>query len=303
VIVTWNSARYIGPCLKALPAATRRPYECLVVDNQSGDGTAELVSDHFPDVTLLPAGGNLGFAAANNLALRRCRGRYVALLNPDTEARPGAFDVLMDLLERRPETGAVGPRLLNSDGSVQFSTYQLPRPATLAWEYFLRDLRRPNDPRAGRYAAADYEREREVAGLLGACIVTRRAVLEQIGYLDERYQLYCEEVDWCLRLQRAGWQLWYTPAAEVVHHGGQSTRLAPAASFLELQRSRFKLYSKWYAPTQRLELELITRAGMLYQMSFWTKQWLRGRLSRAEWQDRLALALRVLALRPSGAAW
>jgi GT2 family glycosyltransferase len=127
--------------------------------------------------------------------------------------------------------------------------------------------------------------------------------VDEVGLLDERYVMYCEEVDWCLRLRRAGWEVWYTPAATVVHHGGRSARLAPARTYLELQRSRFKLYSKWWSPGGRLALETITRAGMLYQMTFWLKQWLRGRIDRGQLLDRLRLSARVLALRPSGAPW
>lgn len=303
VVVTWNSAAFIGSCLDALIQSTRRPLECLVVDNASTDGTAEIVRQHYRWVTLLTPGRNLGFTAANNLALGWARGANVLLLNPDCALRPGALDAMVDLFERRPQAGAVGPQLRNSDGSLQFSTYRMPTPATVAWEYFLRDVIRANDPRAGRYARADYACERQVEGLLGACMLVRRAAAEQVGWLDERFVMYCEEVDWCIRLRRADWQLWYTPTAQAVHHGGQSTRLAVASSFLELQRSRFKLYSKWYPRSERVLLEGISRAAMLYQMAFWSKQRQRGRLTDAEWRDRLMLCLRVLALRPSGLPW
>ena len=300
LIVTWNSARFIGPCLAALKANRRLPLECLLVDNASSDDNVKIVRRDYPWVEVLEPGHNLGFAAANNLALRRARGRCLLLLNPDTEVQPGALDALMTLLDRRPAAGAVGARLLNSDGSLQFSTYRLPTAGTLAWEYFLRDLRRPDDPRAGRYAAADYAIERPVEGLLGACLMLRRQAVEQVGLLDERFVMYCEEVDWCIRLRRAGWELWYSPAAQVLHHSGQSAKLASARSFLLLQRSRFRLYSKWYSPWQRLLLESITRAGMLYQLTFWLKQCLRHRLIWNECRERSRLALRVILLPPSG---
>ncbi len=300
VIVTWNSSAFIGRCLDALRAGTGRAFECLVVDNNSGDSTVAIVQGGYPWVQLLTPGRNLGFAAANNLALRQATGAYLLLLNPDTEVRPGAIDKLVDFLEARPDAGAVGPRLLNDDGSTQFSTFLLPRAATIAWEYFLRDLARPNDRRAGRYDVMDYARDRQVEGLLGACFLARRSAASDIGFLDERFWLYCEEVDWCIRLRRAGWQVWYTPAAEVVHSSGQSARLASESSFTALQRSRFKLYSKWYPRRQRVLLETITRAGLLYQAVFWLKQTLRGHLPASECRGRLALTARLLTLRPSG---
>lgn len=300
VIVTWNSAAFIGPCLAALRATTRAAVECFVVDNGSSDATVRIVREQYTWATLLETGRNLGFAAANNLGLRRARGRYLLLLNPDTEIRPGAVDALAALFDRRKEAGAVGAQLLNTNGSVQYSTYRLPTARTLAWEYFLRDLRRPNDRRAGRYTDAEYAIERETEGLLGACLMVRREAIAQVGLLDERYRLYCEEVDWCIRLRRAGWEIWYTPQAQVVHHGGQSARLAPARSALQLQRSRFRLYSRWYSPIQRTLLETITRLGMLYQATFWLKQAARGRLRSEELRERLCLTLRVIAMRPSG---
>lgn len=300
VIVTWNSARFIGPCLAALHANSDRAFECLLVDNASSDDTVLIVERDYPWVMVLQPGRNLGFAAANNLALQRAAGRNFLLLNPDTEVQPGALDALLDLLERRPSAGAAGAMLLNSDGTLQYSTYRLPTAATLAWEYFLRDLRRPNDLRAGRYAAADYAVERPVEGLLGACLLVRREAAEHVGLLDERFVLYCEEADWCIRLRRAGWELWYTPQARVFHHSGQSARLAPARSFLLLQQSRFRLYSKAYPRVQRVLFETITRAGMVYQMTFWLKQFLRGRLAWADCWERLRLSLQVAALRPAG---
>ncbi|HEV7215851.1 MAG TPA: glycosyltransferase family 2 protein, partial [Chloroflexota bacterium] len=281
-------------------AHTRSRYECLLVDNASSDDTVPLVRRDFPWVKILEPGRNLGFAAANNLALQRATGRYLLLLNPDTEMQTEALATLVALLDRRPAAGAAGPRLLNGDGSLQYSTYRLPSVSTVAWEYFLRDLRRPDDPRAGRYGADDYARERQVEGLLGACVMIRREAVQQIGLLDERFIMYCEEVDWCIRLGRAGWQLWYSPAAVVRHHSGQSAKLAAARSFLQLQRSRFRLYSKWYSRSERLLLEGVTRLGMLYQMTFWLKQCLRGRLSWHECRERLALSLRVATLPPSG---
>ena len=303
VIVTWNSERYIGPCLAALAASTQRSFECIVVDNASTDGTVAHVRSAYPWVRLIEAGSNIGFVAANNLALRQATGNFVLLLNPDAELAPGALDVLIDFLYQTPKAGTVAPKLLNSDGTLQYSTFVMPSVGTIAWEYFLRDLVHPNHQRAGRYVAADYDVERQVDGVLGACFLVRKAAIEDIGMFDPRFFMYCEEVDWQERLRRAGWQVWYTPQAEAVHHGGQSAKLAPVASFLELQRSRFKLYSKWYARRQRVALETVTRAGMLYQMVFWTKQALRGRLTRAEWHGRIALSCVVLAMRPSGERW
>jgi hypothetical protein len=303
LIVTWNSARFIGSCLDALATSTRQPITTIVVDSASSDGTAESVRQHYPSVHLIEPGHNLGFVAGNNLALRQVTTPYALLLNPDCELRPGALDTLLAFMQAHPRAATVAPQLRNTDGSLQYSTFVHPTVATVAWEYFLRDNAHPNHVKAGRYTASDYDQERQVGGVLGACFLVRTAALNSVGLLDPRFFMYCEEVDWQMRAQRAGWQVWYTPTAVATHHGGQSTKLAAESTFLELQRSRFKLYAKWYPPAERVALAAVTKAGILYQLGFWTKQLLRHRLTTSQWRGRLVLTLCVLGLRPSGERW
>jgi GT2 family glycosyltransferase len=260
VIVNWNTGPLLSECLESLYAdlplgrvapadKTDRPLrlhaedvEVFVVDNCSSDGSARAAAERFPQVRLIENAANPGFAAANNQALRLACGQYALLLNPDTVLRPGALDGLVDFLERNPRAGAVGPRLLNPDGSLQYSCSPEP---TLRGE-FLRLFHIGGVRTDGYYAMERWEAQpRAVDTLLGACILARRAALEQVGYFDTGYFMYTEEVDLCRKLRQAGWGVHWTPAAEVAHYGGQSTRLAAAEMFLQLYQSKLAYFRKY----------------------------------------------------------
>ncbi len=303
VIVTWNSESLITKCLNTLPRATSQKFECFVVDSASTDSTVARVSQVAPWANLHQFTENVGFVRANNWALQNSCSEFVVLLNPDTVPFPGSFDALIAALERHPEAGIIGPKLLNSDGTLQFSTFADPSLTSIVWEYFLRDLRHPDTPHSGRYSREAYEVERPVDAVVGACLMIKRETLNAIGLLDERYTMYCEEQDWCVRARRLGWEVWYTPTAQVIHYGGQSSQLAISRTFLELQRSRFKLYSKWLPRSKRVTLEFVTRIGLLYQAAFWWKQGMRRHLSSEQWKARLRMTLAAIPLRPSGLPW
>jgi GT2 family glycosyltransferase len=240
-------------CLRSLAGGAA---EVFVVDNASEDGSAEAVRALRPEVTLIANAANEGFARANNQALRLAQGRYVCLLNPDTEVQPGALGRLQAALDRDPQLGIVGPRLLNPDGSLQSAGLRFPSRADLAggaipWG---RPARRPRRRHAARESVAECD------WLLGACMMIRREVLEQVGLLDEAYFMYGEEKDLCYRAKQAGWRVACVPEAEVVHHGGQSADQAPVQSYLAFLDSQFHFLGKFYPPEHR---RLFARANWL----------------------------------------
>ena len=296
VIVSWNTRDLLGQCLRSLDArlgelAPRS--EVIVVDNASTDGTPAAVRLGFPAARLLETGRNLGFAAANNRGLALARGLTICLLNPDTEPRPGALTALVDYLDRHPQVGVVGPRLLNPDGSEQAVGFRFPTLAQVFLDLF---PLRPLGPLAGRLAGSrlngrypDQPRDRPfpIDFPLGACLVVRRAVLEEVGGLDEGYFMYSEEVDWCRRIRAAGWEIACLPAAEVVHHGGRSTGQQPARMFVELHRSRLRYYRRFERPAFVRAAQLITRAGVVKEALLAWRRYRRGELSRAAWRERV----------------
>lgn len=245
VVVSWNSRDVLGRCLRSVRReATAVPggVETVVVDNGSSDGTDDIVTADFPDALLLTNDDNLGFAAACNQGIEAGQGERVMLLNPDTELREGSLAEMLAALDSAPRVGIVGPRLLNADLGLQPSCSRVPTLASEARRLFRLEFLSPGPPATMTGWPTDERREVEV--VQGACMLLRRAMLDEIGLLDEEYFMYSEEVDLCARARRAGWRVLWAPRATVVHLGGQSTRLVPERMFRELYRSKLTLMRK-----------------------------------------------------------
>jgi N-acetylglucosaminyl-diphospho-decaprenol L-rhamnosyltransferase len=247
VIVSWNTRDLLAQCLQSVRGEIevnfdQESVETFVVDNASTDDTVAHLRTHFPWVRVIENQTNLGFAAANNQALARCQGRYVLLLNPDTQVLPGALHELVNFLEQTPTAGAAGARLLNPDGTLQLSCYPEPTLRRELWRLFHLDRLRPY----ALYPVAQWSinQPRPVDTVQGAVLLVRRALLDQVGLLDTAYFIYTEEVDLCTRIRRAGWQINWVPTAVVIHYGGQSTRQVASAMFLKLYQSKLIFFRK-----------------------------------------------------------
>lgn len=249
VIVNWNTRDLLSACLQSLASDSRSrglKVEVLVVDNASGDGSADLLRERFPWVRLFANGTNAGFAEANNQAIRESSGRHVLLLNPDTEVQPGALDALAKFMDQHSEAGAAGARLLNPDGSLQPSCSRTPTLRRELWRLFHLDgLRRYSSYGMESWSTTE---PREVEVAQGAALVVRRDALEQVGLLDEDYFIYTEEVDLCYRLRRGEWRIYWIPTAAVVHHGGQSTMQVAEPMFIRLYESKLIFFRKHRGP-------------------------------------------------------
>ena len=228
IIVSYNTRVMTLECLRVLAGELRGlSAETFVVDNASTDGSAEAIRVEFPDVRLLASARNAGFGAANNLALAQARGRYLLLLNTDAFPRPGAVAALVNFLETHADVGVVGPRLLYQDGSLQQSCFRCTSPFH-AWAENLgltKLLRR--HAALDDYRGWDHAAERDVDFVIGACLLLRRDVYEQVGGFDERFFMYQEEADWEKRIKQAGWRIVFTPTAEAVHLAGASGKEEP----------------------------------------------------------------------------
>lgn len=246
IIVSWNTREELKACLSSLTASrseVQGPVEFVVVDNASSDGSAAMVEAEFPGIKLLQNGSNLGFARANNQAIRQSKGSYLLLLNSDTELLPGALHQLLHFMDSQPHVGAVGPLLLNSDGTIQPSAHPMLTPEREFWRLSFLDHLLPR----ATYRMATWDRQipRQVEVLKGACLLLRREALEAVGLLDDSFFMYTEEVDLCFRLAQAGWQLWWVPGARVVHHGESSSRQAAEEMYIQLYRSKVQFYRKY----------------------------------------------------------
>lgn len=247
IIVNWNTRDLLAQCLQSLYETTSDlNLEVIVVDNASSDGSPEMVRKRFPQVQLIENRENVGFARANNQAIERCGGRYVLLLNSDTQALPGSLDKTVRFMDHHPRAGIAGVRLLDADGIFQASYIPFP---TL-WQEFLmlsglgRLLIRPTFPSCGPQTE---KRAQKIEGYVeGAYLMARRQALDHIGGLDERIFMYAEEVDWCYRFAQAGWEVWYLPDVAIVHYGGQSSTQRQGRMEAELYRSRVYFFRKHY---------------------------------------------------------
>lgn len=234
LIVNWNSVGLLRDCLRSVARyAPAFPIEVVVVDNASYDGCAEMLAAEFPEVIFVQGPTNAGFARANNLAFRSCHGRVLLFLNPDTEVRAGAIERLALFVDRTEDAGAVGCRLLNSDGSVQTSCVQA-YPTLLNQALDSEWLRRlaPRSKLWGMEALYPGSPDPAAVEVVsGACLAVSRGAFEAVGGFASDYFMYAEDLDLCYRLDCTGRTNYYVGDVEVVHHGGQSTASASKSQF------------------------------------------------------------------------
>ena len=307
IIVSYNTRKLLRACLGSVKADLERSGlegEIWVVDNASSDGSAAMVQEHFPEVHLLALEDNTGFAGANNVALReisnatcdcatgapRCVSpRYVLLLNPDTTVQPGALEMLAGFMGDHPDAGVVGAQLRYPDESFQHSAFRFPTLAQVFLDFFPLHYRLINSQLNGRYPRAWYKRGEpfEIDHSLGAAMMVRNEAIERVGLLDERFFMYCEEIDWCWRMKRAGWRVYCVPRAVVIHHEAQSTRHSREEMFVQLWRSRFRLFEKRYSPLFRWAARQLVRLGIGAEMEHARRAHLEGELGPEAYQRRM----------------
>ncbi|MEP2530370.1 glycosyltransferase family 2 protein [Shimia sp.] len=223
VIVNWNTEDLLRDCLRTVEAGIGDlRAEVLVVDNGSCDGSVAMVQQEFPWVMLIEAGENLGFASGNNVALRRATGRHVMLLNTDTLLHGDVLTDSVAWLDQHPWVGVMGPRVLNTDGSVQASCSAFPSLGNLT----MQTLGLTKFAHWDRYRMTGWDRqtERNVDVISGAAMFVRRTAMEEVGLLDEAFFFYGEETDWCRRFKQTGWELVFSPIQAVTHFGNGSVR-------------------------------------------------------------------------------
>lgn len=276
--------------------AISRGYEIIVVDNASSDGSAAAVRRYFPEVRLVQNEFNRGFAAANNQAIEVSQGRYLLFLNPDTLVRGNTTTELIRFMDRYPRAGVVTCRLLNPDGSLQHSGFRFPSLWMTFFDLFPTSHRLRNSRLNGRYPLKAYLGAFEIDHPLGAFMLVRREVIDRVGPFSEDYFMYCEEIDWCIRIKRDRWRIFCQPQAEAVHLGGQSTRQLPDQMFTELFRSRLILFRKFYNPFYQVVAKAIIALGLWWEYSRWFRSYLEGRVPREQFLSHRDACRQVFAL-------
>ncbi len=230
IILNYKSRGLLRQCLRGIATSGDTvTVEVIVVDNNSNDGSVEMLEQDFPEVTVVAAAENKGFASGMNLGLKRANGRYVVLLNPDIAIMDRPFDRLVAFMDQHPRAGVAGPKLLNPDGTVQYSCYRFHNTFTPLFR------RTPLGKLPGirahlqRFVMADFDHQedRPVDWLLGAFLIARREAVQQVGDMDERFFLYFEDVDWCRRFWAVGWEVWYVAGVECVHYHKRASAAHP----------------------------------------------------------------------------
>jgi N-acetylglucosaminyl-diphospho-decaprenol L-rhamnosyltransferase len=307
ITVSYNTKQLLADCLESALAGLERSGlsgEIWVVDNASPDGSADMVRANFANVRLIAHTENLGFAAGNNLALREMgfgsvvTPRHVLFLNPDTRTLGDALGTMVRFLDASPGVGAAGPRLVHGDGSFQHSAFAFPGLAQLVLDFFPIHPRLLNTTLNGRYPLRSYEAARPfvVDHPLGAALMVRGTALAQVGGFDERFFMYCEEIDLCRRIKERGWDIYCVPGAEIVHLVGQSTGQLREQMFVALWRSRFLMYDKHQSATFRWIARRLVHLGLWAETRRARAAHRRNQIDQAQLQRRLAAYREVATL-------
>lgn len=240
VIVNWNTRDITRNCLRSIyQTAGDVTFEIILVDNDSGDGSAEMVETEFPAVRLVRNSRNVGFAAANNQGIAVAQGRYVLLLNSDTIVKDGAISKAMAFADANPQVGMVGCQTRCPNGAIQYNCYLFPSLLNLALSLTQLQVLFWHNRFFGRYRMGwwDYKSVREVDGIAGCFMLARKSAIDEVGPMCEEYFMYSEDTDWCWRFRRAGWKVMYTPEAVIIHLGGCSSSQAATDMHLMERRS------------------------------------------------------------------
>jgi GT2 family glycosyltransferase len=247
VIVTWDSEEFIRNCLDSIFLSQGNfTSEVIVVDNGSSDETAKIVEQFYPQVNLIQNKKNLGYAKANNQGMEKAKGEHILLLNPDTQVLEDALSLMSEFMEENPKIGALGPKLLNPDKSVQASCREFPTFSTLIWEFSGLSRLFPRSRVFGRWRMGyfNFDTQRETDQPMGSCLMLRRATLEDVGAFDENFVMFFNDVDLCFRIKKGGWKIYFYPEAKVIHYKGASTRKVRAKMIWLSHLAFYKFFKK-----------------------------------------------------------
>lgn len=263
-ICSWNTKADLRACLESLEKVRdEASMEVIVLDNNSEDESPDMVEAEFPWVRLFRMQRNLGFTGGQNYMMEHRKGRHALLLNSDTVVHEGALRTLMEYVEANPQVGVVGPKLLNPDGSLQFSARRFPRPAAALFRNTPFGKLFPNNRFTREYLMQDWSHDsvREVDWVSGAALLAREELMEKIGFLDPEFFMFSEDVDYCFRAWKAHYKVVYLPTSVITHAIGRSTDKAPNRMIGRFHSSMFRFYRKNMLPQVAAPLRPFALAG------------------------------------------
>jgi N-acetylglucosaminyl-diphospho-decaprenol L-rhamnosyltransferase len=284
IVVSWNVRNLLRACLKSVTESLSSERgqmlssQVIVVDNASSDGSVEMLKEAFREIHVIANDRNLGFTKGNNQGLALSDARYVLLLNPDTEVVGDALGEMVAYMDDHPTAGALGPQLLYPDGQVQSSRRRFPDLRTAYVESTFLQSWFAQSGTLERYYVLDRsdDETQAVDWLVGACLLIRRETLEEVGSLDESYFMYSEELDWCYRAKKRGWEVVYLPTAQAIHHVGKSSEQVLPVRHIQFQRSKVLFFKKHHGRLKGEMLRFFLLATYLWQMTVEGLKWLVG---------------------------
>lgn len=270
IIINYNTKNLTLDCLQSI--YTNPPigynFEVFVVDNASTDGSPEAIAREFPQVQLITNKENLGFAAANNQAIKPARGKYILLLNSDTIVVNECLQIMLDFMENNPEVGAAGCKVVLPNGGLDKACKRsFPTPENSFYHAVGLSKLFPSSKRFGAYNCTylDEDKVSEVDCLVGAFMMVRREVIEQVGMLDEKYFMYGEDIDWCYRIKKAGWKIVYYPKAKIVHYKGASSKKKKWKTVFEFHRAMFLFFNDHYKEKYNFIVRALVYGGISFK--------------------------------------
>jgi GT2 family glycosyltransferase len=266
VIVNYNAEGLLEDCLESVYKETKDiSFDMWVVDNNSTDMSIPIIRQHFPQVNLIENKENVGFAKANNQAVAKCTSDYTLLLNPDTLILHNAIEKMVEFMDGDQTVGICGCKVLNEDGTLQLACRRsIPTPGVAFFRLTGLSKLFPNSKIAARYNLTylNPDNTHEVDAVSGAFLMIRRKVIEDIGVLDERFFMYGEELDWCLRAKKKGWKVMYCPDAEIIHYKGECSKFNHRKAAFEFYRSMYLFHKKHFAENYNPFINAIIYAGI-----------------------------------------
>ncbi len=278
VIISFNVQKLLQECIESIYRETTDiAPDIWVIDNHSRDRSVEMLKENFPELHLIENDENVGFTRANNQAIVQCQSDYILLLNPDTVIQDGALDKMIRYMEKHPDVGVSGCRLLNEDGSLQLACRRsIPSPGVAFFR--LSGLSRlfPNSKRMAKYNLTylDPDQPHEVDAVSGAFLLIRKQVVDEIGGLDENFWIYGEDMDWCIRAKRAGWKVMYYPDASVLHYKGIGSSTNNLKTSYEFYRAMYLFHRKHFAPDHCCVVNALIYAGIFVKACLSWRRWL-----------------------------
>lgn len=290
IIVNWNTRQLLQDCLQSIVSTTQNiAYEIIVIDNASSDDSVQMVKDEFPQVRLIENDDNRGFSAANNQGMAIAQGEYVLLLNSDTVVLEDAIERTLAFARQTPDAAVVGCRVLNTDRTLQPTCFRFPSVLNLFLSTTYLYKMFPKNAFFGRERMTNWERDdvRQVDVVTGCFMLVRREAIDQVGVMDENYYFYGEETDWCYRFKQADWKCLFTPGAEIIHLGGQSSRKVRTQADMQLRASLLQFMKKHSSKAAYFTSCVLVWLFFVLRIPYWlvkslvsnNRPYARGRLS------------------------